>query len=151
MFPASSDDSPSFPAPAVSNAQAIPPAGPIHLPEDAREILFDTFWRVFNERQRQRKGLPPTPRSDCFPKPWFEHSYKLDQTSADLWGKLRTSAVLALEVLETPASIIGQTGLRHTLLVGHLSRIAHCYLQLERWQGEALALALLEQALALLC
>lgn len=151
MFPAPSDDHAFSPAPPIAAAQSAPPAGPILLPEEAREILFDGFWRAANERQRQRKGLPPAPRSDCFPRAWFEHGYKLDETSADLWGKLRRSAALALEVLETPASIIGQTGLRHTLLVGHLTRTANFYYQLERWQGKALALTLLEQALELLC
>lgn len=143
----------------VSNPQAglclaeppASPSSPIHLPEEAREILADGFWRAARERQRRRKGLPPAPRSDCFPKSWFRHGFKLDETAANLWRALRTTAALALEVLETPASVMGQSGVRHTLLVGHFRRIANLYTQLERWQGRARALTLLEQALDLLC
>ncbi len=135
-------------APAVPSAR---PSGLINLPEEAREILADGFWRAANERLRQRKGLPPAPRSDCFPNPWFQHSFALDETAATLWGALRQTVGLAMEVLETPASAIGRVGLRHTLLVGHFARIASLYAQLERWQGKARALTLLEQALELLC
>ncbi|HEY7357956.1 MAG TPA: hypothetical protein VH590_15865 [Ktedonobacterales bacterium] len=141
-------------APSLSSSPAAPearPTGPISLPEEAREILADGFWRAANERQRQRKGLPPAPRSDCFPKPWFQHSFALDETAAALWGALWRAVALALEVLETPASAIGKAGMRHTLLVGHFARIASLYAQLERWQGQARALTLLEQALELLC
>jgi hypothetical protein len=131
--------------------QPAPMAGPISLPEEAREMLADGFWRAARERQRQRQGLPPSPRSDCFPTAWFRHGFKLDETSAQFWQRLCATAALALEVLETPASVMGQGDLRHTLLVGHFTRIANLYAQLERWQGKALALTLLEQALELLC
>lgn len=121
------------------------------LPEEAREIVADGFWRAARERQRQRKGLPPAPRTDCFPRSWFRHGFALDETAADLWRALWTTAALALEVLETPASVMGQSGARHTLLVGHFARLASLYAHLERWQGKARALTLLEQALELLC
>ena len=146
------------PAPSLSSspaaqpeAQPARPTGPISLPEEAREILADGFWRAANERQRQRKGLSPAPRSDCFPRPWFQHSFALDETAAALWGALWKTGALAQEVLETPASAIGKVGLRHTLLLGHFARIASLYAQLEHWQGKARALTLLEQALELLC
>lgn len=143
----SSSSSPAVPS-AVPSAR---PTGPINLPEEAREILADGFWRAANEHQRQRRGLPPAPHSDCFPRPWFQHDFALDETAATLWGALSRTVGLALEVLETPASAIGRVGLRHTLLVGHFVRIASLYAQLERWQGKARALTLLEQALELLC
>jgi hypothetical protein len=146
--PALSSSSSPAASPAVPSAR---PSGPIHLPEEAREILADGFWRAANERQRRRKGLPPVAQSDGFPKPWFQHSFALDEVTANLWGALWRTAGLALEVLETPASAIGRVGLRHTLLVGHFARIASLYAQLERWQGKARALTLLEQALEMLC
>src|SRR5690349_6344424 len=65
-------------SPVVESAPAVTDTGPIVLPEEAREILADGFWRAANERLRQRKGLPPAPRSDCFPTSWFQHSFALD-------------------------------------------------------------------------
>ena len=121
--------------PVVESAPVVTDTGPIVLPEEAREILADGFWRAANERLRQRKGLLPAPRSDCFPTGWFQRGFALDETADTLWGALWRTVALAQDVVETPASVIGQHGLRHTLLVGHLRRIAALYIQLERHQG----------------
>ena len=137
--------------PVSESPLSVVSSGPIVLPEEAREIIADGFWRAADERLRQRKGLPPAPRSDCFPSFWFQHGFTLDETAATLWGTLWRTVALAQEVVEAPASVMGQQGVRHTLLVGHLTRIATLYRQLERWQGKPLALTLLEQALELLC
>jgi hypothetical protein len=154
MLSVSSPAFSSSPPPAAAPPAAPPAMRPIDLPEEAREILADGFWRAARERQRQRKGLPPSPwsrRSEGFSASWFRHSFKLDETAANLWGALWQTVTLTQEVLETAASVMGQNGTRHTLLVGHLTRIAQLYTQFERWQGKTRALDLLEQALELLC